>query len=392
MKLRFEKAEWICIYGYFVIGLMIGKLGPLMIPASETIGLEADQIGFIISSFFTASLVSIITGAIRGKKVANSTYNWFGCALVALGYSAAYFANSFEYLLLSTVVFGVGFGFFQVGVTSASVDAVAKLTLGKRAARMAFFQFFFGLGAAFAPLFVELSENVLGGWHQVFLLNGILGPIFLAALLYWGTSGDKSTIHDPSSDDEEPLKFGWAFGGLLVAAFFYAGLEGSTFNWLPYYWEKQFTGDAIMSGSGIMSGFWILFCLSRLLMGSFVNRVGAVRSLVFGGLSAIAALICWIVFAGNIVAEIIIVMLLASIYGYMIPTQIVVVNHYFPGNTAAVTSLFFVALTLSISAFSIVVGWLGNTFGATSIPYMLLVVAVGFVLPFWVASLRIKDS
>jgi predicted MFS family arabinose efflux permease len=394
MKLTIKRNEWICIYGFFVIGLMVGKMGPLMLPAGKDLDLSASQIGFILSAFFLSSLVGIATGAIRGNKTSNTTYAWMGCALVMLGYGLGFFSGGYLSLLLSTSVFGTGFGFFQVGMNAGSVDVVASLPLKQQAGRLAFFQFFFGLGAAAAPLVVELCAGVLRGWNWSFIVLGLVGPGILAMLLMGGKL--EPEIESQSHDDPVILppafKVNLLFVWLMVAGFFYAGLEGSTFNWIPYYWEKQFPGNTILSSSGIMAGFWILFSLSRLLMGRVIEKVGSITSVVGGGFCAVVLLMTWILLAGSIWIEIPLILLLAGVYGYLIPTQIAVINQCFPGNSASVTSFLFLAITISISLFSAIIGKFGAFWGASVIPYTLLIAAIGFLIPYMAAGLRLRKA
>ena len=144
---RIEKQDLSSIFGFITIGLMLGHIGPLLSAASVDLGLEAGVVGQTIAIYYGISILGILAGFSLVKRFGKEWFVLLGSVLLILGYLMGLGIQSSLGLFLVTVVLGLGLGAYQIGVNSLAVERTSKLPESRQSGRLAYMQFFFGIGA-----------------------------------------------------------------------------------------------------------------------------------------------------------------------------------------------------------------------------------------------------
>jgi fucose permease len=188
-----------------------------------------------------------------------------------------------------------GFGFFEVGL-----NALATQVFTSRAALlMSLAHFFYGVGAVIGPRGAGiLSDAGNLGWRQIYLLAiPLLILFFIPTLLAQFPGKTEEPPEGTGQDAPEKTKrlsfltalktpMVWFFSlalGLMVV------VEMGTTNWGSLYFQDVYGFDPRTRGAAFVSGFFILFTISRLVSGFLIERIGYMKSLI--GAALIVAVI-----------------------------------------------------------------------------------------------------
>lgn len=376
---RISKREISSVLGFATIGLIIGQYGPMLNIASHELGFDSGKIGFLISLLFGSSLIGLVIGIIFVDRWGKECFLLWGSGILILGYLAGWFLDLYEGMLISTVIIGVGFGFYQNGINAMAVDNVSHLTPNQQASRVGFFQFFFGVGAIIAPLLVSVIHEYLHNWKLIYPVILLLGPVVCAVSLFSDLKSLKrSKVQKKTKKSKVSISLPLIL--LLLTVFFYAAFETSTFSWLPYYWDHRFEGGSWLSGAGLVSLFWLFFSISRLVMGKVIERFGANRTLLVFGVVIVFLLCVWSLLPAVPIMTAGVILILALICGCMIPTLLVIVNLGFPGQSGSVSGLFLLFLTISSSLGPLLIGKIVQSTSVASIPVTLGVFSILFLI------------
>lgn len=127
---------------------------------------------------------------------------------------------------------------------------------------------------------------------------------------------------------------------LSIAIFFYVGAEISTTNWTGTFLENYY-GITKADVPGILSSFWILFTLGRVVGDKFLEKVGQLKFLSISPIIAIIGI--FVILSGNTkiqaligiaVIGLSISLIYPAIQGYVIQH---VENEYVPAASAVIT-------------------------------------------------------
>jgi fucose permease len=183
------------------------------------------------------------------------------------------------------VVFA-GFGFFEIGVNALA----SRLFVTKAALLMHLLHSFYGIGAILGPKTAGIiADNVNFGWRYVYLFSiPLVLLLFIPAILarFPETHAEADLGSTATAADTAPRKtffdalrspMVWLMSvslGLAVV------IEMSSSNWGPLYFQDIYGFNPSTDGAAFLSAFFLVFTLSRLICGPFVERIGYIRSLL----------------------------------------------------------------------------------------------------------------
>jgi fucose permease len=392
--MKLNRMEWSVVFGYVAIGLIVGQFGPMLSAASVDLGFGSERIGQLTSLVFTTSLLGMLVAIAWGARLGKIRLMLGGTCLLIAGYVLAWLGASLTPLVIATCVIGVGFGCYQAGVNALAVDAVSDRSSGKQAARLSFFQVFFGVGTMVAPLLVLLAVDHLGGWRNSHLLVLLAGPIVFSVFLMLQSRDEVHTGRDVQSPQTESSALPWTMWLLMLMAGSYVAVETSVFSWLPYYWDQVMVGRHPWSGAQVVASFWFVFSLSRLTMGRVVEWLGPDRMLILFGFLVLLLVLVWVLIGATSTHLVLgVVWLLALLFGCMVPTMLVRVNQLVPGRSGLVSGIFMVFITLSASGFPLVIGAVSREHGMEVFPSILFACTVlSLCVTVWALALTRREA
>ena len=350
-------------FAFISIGLTMGALGPSLPSFAANTGSSLKRISslFIFSSFgylVGSFLAGRLLVHIRGHRLLAASL-----LCMATGLALMPLMGNLWLLVLA---------FFVIGVAQANMDIGENTLLiwlhGQDVAPyMNGLHFFFGVGSLLAPLFVAQSLQwgqslSYGYWVMAVLI--FLPFIFILRL---------PSPHNPSQDAghvQRPQP-GFMLVGLLIVFFFGStGAELTFGNWLYTYSLQGNFGNALTSAY-LNSAFWAFFTVSRLL-GVFVSRkLSAQRMLWIDLIFSLVSLGFLMVFANS--RQVFWVSSLA--FGFFIATCFPAAMNLaerLGATSSRITSLFFVASSLSGMISPWVVGQWIESRGIRVLPWVVL--------------------
>lgn len=254
-----------------------------------------EQQGFMVSMLSLSYVsFSIVAGIFLGRFGIKPAFI-SGFAALTLGLFSVFFMPSFFSAAAALFLVFAGFGFFEVGI-----NALASRTFTSKAAvLMNMLHAFYGIGAIIGPKAAGLLANNAGlGWRYIYLLSLPLSLVLFIPGIFTKFPEEK---HGRSAGNEagriglvkrksffnalrSPLV--WLFSLTLGLAII---IEMNSSNWGALYFQDVYGMDPRTDGAAFLSAFFIVFTLSRLVCGAFVERIGYIRSLT--GLACIILLV-----------------------------------------------------------------------------------------------------
>ena len=250
-----------------------------------------EQQGFMVSMLSAAYVgFSVIAGIYLGRFGIKPSF-LFGFSALSIGLFALFFSPGFSLTTASLFIVFAGFGFFEVGL-----NALAAGLFTKRAGLlMNILHSFYGLGAMLGPRAAGMiANNENFSWRYVYLFSLPLALVFFMLTIFTrfpGSSEDDTGRADGDTGRKsffDALKYPmvWLLSVTLGLAVI---VEMNSSNWGPMYFQDVYGLDPETSGAAFLSAFFLLFTLSRLVCGLFVEKIGYLRTLL--GVSIIVLVI-----------------------------------------------------------------------------------------------------
>ena len=386
---KIGKQDFSAIFGFITIGLMLGHIGPLLSAASEELGVEAGVVGNTIAVYYGVSIVGILAGFFLIKRMGKESFLMVGSLLLVLAYSMGLVIDSTLDLFLVTLFLGLGLGVYQIGINSLAVDRISAFPLKQQSGRLAFMQFFFGVGAVTSPLLVDLSHSWLGNWRYSFSMILLLGPLLTAVILMVDlkrlrslktgkTERGSKEIQD--SKDFHRIHWSGVLIMMLILVCLYTSLETSVFNWLSYYWDQGHAASSLLTGARVSAVFWLGFCFSRLMMGWFVVKFGEWKAMISFSSVILGMILAWWLLNPSWYLLLGMVVIISLMMGCMFPTIMMVISRLQPGDSSLVVGLLFVLSTASASIVPIGIGKAIKSYDISAYPLLLAALAVSFLI------------
>lgn len=279
--------------GFLVFGFSENIKGPAIPRIQSDLTLNEMQVGLILSlNAFGYLLACSFTGVLTKKFGIRFSSS---AAFITMAFSGVLIFLAKEYFSFSASYFVmyIGNGLLEIALAILAARIFTKNT----GMMMNLSHFFYGLSSTIAPILatllmgVKLSGNVLG-WKGMYLAILSLSLLPLIPCIFAKFPGDEIKEEDRMSmKDYIKDPAAWLIVGVLS---FGVISELSVGGWLVNFLEKAYKWD-INVAAGMLSAFFFLFMLSRLILGTITDRVGFTKSIIifsaFSGVCSLAAII-----------------------------------------------------------------------------------------------------
>lgn len=231
---------------YFAFGLIHSTLSILITPVMNDLNLTYAQMGVILGSWqfvyiFFAQPVGMIIDSLGAYKSL-----FLGVVIISLSAALRWFAVSFEFLLLSVALFGIGGPMISIGLPKlASMWFTGK----ERSVATGVYT----TGNTVGSIVALLTTNsfflpVLGGWRNVFVMYSGIGLVIALLWLFVGWRYQNSHMSRPMAESMKSERVLdvisrlfkkrniWLIVIIGVTSFF---VNHSLSNWLPKILELK---------------------------------------------------------------------------------------------------------------------------------------------------------
>ena len=252
-----------------------------------------EQQGFMVSILSMAYVsFCIIAGLFLGRFGIKPSF-LFGFAALGIGLLSVFFMPGFYSTIASLFIIFAGFGFFEVGLNALA----SRLFIAKTAMLMNLLHSFYGIGAILGPKAAGIiANNEKFSWRHVYLFSLPLALLFFITSVFSRFpekklppgGKDKTTAARPGFFDALRSPMVWLFAVILGLAVI---VEMNSANWGPLYFKDVYGFDPGTKGAGFLSAFFLVFTVSRLVCGPFVEKIGYIRTLLIVSVSTLVVFI-----------------------------------------------------------------------------------------------------
>jgi len=362
----------VIIYLAFIsLGLPDSLLGAAWPVAYAELGAPVSYAG-IVSVFITAgTVVSSLVSVRMIKRFGTGAVTAVCVLLTASALMGVSLAHRFLWLCLLAVPLGLGGG---------AIDAALNnyVALHYRASHMSFLHCFWGVGATAGPLimscFLSQGGNWRGGYHTVAVIQFALTAVMFLSLPLWrrvSHPGSAAAEGEAIVTDNAAAIRARGAAAAVLAFFFYCAGETTTGLWAAtYFVSVRGVEPSVAARWGSLFYFGIMG--GRLLSGFLAMRVKE-KTLVSAGVGVAAA------GAAALALPLPQTFQLAGLllYGFgcapIFPNLIHITPRRFGTSLSqAIIGLQMAAAYTGSTLMPPLVGWLGQRFGFSGLPYFLL--------------------
>jgi len=295
---------YILLFGTMLMFGLVENIRGVSLPLiRDEFDVPFERQGLMVSMLSFAFVVSnIIAGIFLGRFGIKPSI-LAGFSSICLGVVLVFFMPGFFSITLALFTVFAGFGFLDIGMNALASRAFVT----KAALLMNLLHSFYGIGAIIGPQVAGfVVKNTEFDWRSVYLFSLPLVLLTFALAIFARIPGSERL----SGNERFSRSRGFPKGGTQAGmengntgnktehkSFFDAlrtpmvwmlaitlgialVIEANTPNWGPLYFQDVYGLDPATEGAAFLSTFFVLFTLSRLICGPFVERIGYVRSLL----------------------------------------------------------------------------------------------------------------
>ncbi len=269
--------------GLFTYGVMTSFLGTILPELRMRFHLDLVRSGTLFSFLYFPQVPMVFLAGPLIDRFGKRLVMTAGFLASALALLAIAYAPSYSVLGPLLVVLGLG----ASSAMAAANTLIPDLYPDNPSSALNLGGIFFGMGAVFFPWLTALMMRQFGLVATVWFIAILVGlvafvalaqkfpPASMAAGFDWKQA--KSLITNPAV--------------IILAAvlFFYSALEISTPGWIRTYLERDL-GASARSSTSILTAFWIMMMLGRLIASQVVKRVRGPQLVLGCSVGAIAGL------------------------------------------------------------------------------------------------------
>ena len=238
---------------------------------------------------------------------------FLGFLCIIAGSIVTYFSFNYIMIMCGLVISSFGSGFFEITQNYVST----MVFIGCSAVYMNMLHFYYGLGAVIGPWIATLFVNLLNqSYHGPYIIMLIPACILFAINFFMNYTVKRSIEQTtkeqtPSSSDDTHIpvseetvqtselptitisqclssKYVWLLS--ITLGFMEVG-EFGAMNWGGLYLQDLYGMDVTIEGATFVSMFYVLFTISRLVSGFWIDKMGLFNSLVFSIVATILILL-----------------------------------------------------------------------------------------------------
>ncbi len=343
-------------YAFLIFGFADNLKGPILPVLLDEFSLSYAQGSNILLMLYLGFMLSILGSGFLAGKYGNRSILLLAGLIISATVTGMSMVQDQLLLYPLYLLVGIALGGIEIGANGAITDIYHENS-GKFLNLLAVFH---GAGSMAAPWIVGIILGKGMPWQTVY--RGSIIPIILFPLLFLFlkmiTKGEK--IIQPKIDTSNKNLFR-DINILLLAIliFLYVASEISFSSWLVDYLYKA-RSFSIKSASIMLTVFWGLVMVGRLIASFVVDRIGYMKSLIISISLAIIS------FSGGILPGKMFTYLLpltGLFFALIFPTVTALAAGLFPDNKSKVFSFLFFFAGLGGLAGPWVVGYSANWFG-----------------------------
>lgn len=275
---------------FTVIGAIEAVYGPLLQQIHARFHVSVPVSGITLTVHFVGALVGVLVAMVLVRRVHGRRLVAAASLLVACGCGAIALARSWPQFTAAVALTGIGFGVLDLLLN----QLLTRTSVRGRAARLAFLNGMFGVGALVGPLLVDWLTprrlTLLFGVFAVAALASSLTPRGLVASPTGSVvtvAGDRSSRRGRVVARVLGVERRSLLIGFLLAFAVYVAVETSISGWLAAHLIGAHYASSV--GALVTTGFWGGITLGRFAV-AWLGRSLPERALVFGGLGLAVAL------------------------------------------------------------------------------------------------------
>jgi fucose permease len=260
----------IVFVGYFFSSLFSNTLSPFITTIKNNYNVSSNIIAILPSVVYFASFGMSIVGAKLMSKLGLKKGLSIGCFLTIFASLIILVSKSFYILLFGYFMSGLAIGMmslFSSTILSILPPKYQKFSLANAC---------FGLGGI---LILPMDRLILKNGIR-FNYIYIIHIVFMCLLLILVRKIDIESLS--KNKHHSKVSFNVIKNPLVllfsIAIFFYVGAEISTTNWTGGFLEKYY-GLSKSEVPNILSSFWILFTIGRIIGDKILDKVGQLKFL-----------------------------------------------------------------------------------------------------------------
>ena len=309
MKFQNNTRKYVIIHLFIIIYLSMFITGitetvkSITLPAIKlNFGVNYVQIGNLLSNIIFGYVLICIFATQLMKKIGIKKSLIFGYLILLTGFLLNIFSINFQITTIALIILTSAFGIFEVGNNALAM----KIFIKRTALFLSFMHFFYGFGAIIGPFFgVEILKIPfvqsfgVSAWRFIYVflsIPAIIMIIFISLAKFENVNKNPSNNINQNYNELSnkysiikiiKMRIVWIFAitlGLLVA------VELSPSTWGPIYFKDVYNLNPEVEGAKFVSFFYILFTISRLFCGFFIEKIGYYNSLIISIISSILIL------------------------------------------------------------------------------------------------------
>ena len=160
----------------------------------EELSLSAQQLGFINSMWFLGFPISMVIGGLIYHQVGGKVIMQFAFVVHALGIILTIYAGSYEALLISTLLIGLGNGCTEAACNPMIADTYKGVTMSKMMNR---FHMWFPGGIVIGSLVSKFMTDGGMSWQSQIWV--IMIPAILYAYFFFGQKWPKAAVEEAAT-------------------------------------------------------------------------------------------------------------------------------------------------------------------------------------------------
>ena len=259
-----------------------------------------DQMGLLVSMLTIAYTgFSVIASMYLGRFGVKPSFllGFFG---LFAGLIAVFCMPGFFLAAASLFVIFASYGIFEIGVNALA----SKLFVKRAALLMNLLHSFYGLGAVIGPITAGIVAGNMGlNWRYAYIVYLPLAlALFIPAVVvrFPGNEAETQTANGKADGravgNEERKGFLSALRSPLVWLMsvtlgVMVAVEIASANWGAMYFQDMHNLDPNTEGAAFVARFFVIFTISRLVSGLFIERIGYLRSLLGASMISLVILI-----------------------------------------------------------------------------------------------------
>lgn len=285
--ISFDKYAWVILIVVYISGVAAAlnqfKVPPIMLVLVDKLNISLVQVSSITSLFSIAGVILSIPAAMIIQRFGHKQSGLFGLFSLAVGALIGFFSSTYELLLLSRVIEGIGMGF--IGVVAPSLIAI-WFPKEKQGTPMGIWSTWVPMGMLLMYLLAPIINDYYE-WKSIWLF-GFFFTVFTIIVFFFlikvpqGAEQKESIVKFGFSEIFQSIKQIFEYKDVLYIAlvFFLISLVGFPLSTLLPSFLSEVRGFSLIQASQTSSIVSALGIVSALITGWLYDNVRSTKLLM----------------------------------------------------------------------------------------------------------------